>query len=395
MSDDLDVISRLVDYHDHISVPSVPASDDLRRGRRRVRHHRGLAAGGVALAVASVVAAVSVATGGSADHTQPVGPSSTHSTSGPSPDGIGLSAPLLAPKSVHDVHELGFHVEPLPGFDPEGLGGGWAIDDESQTVTLWWREVDDKVTVNVRYQGAWQPDDPSLWPHPQRVMIHGVAGYYYEWPEGMSSDIGGDFEASLAWEYAPDAWAYVSAQSDRGDPGSNRLRSALIEVAEAVRPGSQPVRVPVRTDPFPASLPSLSRLTHMGMTMASNDGVHTGWEANLTFGQLKLKVGPGTVPQACGGYDGGVERFVYRGRAGCLSGYGTPDQPSAGTTFSNLNAVVLQVGDTVRTFEIVPDDAGNAPEYPVADLKRALADLTVAPLNDESTWFDLKTALGN
>ena len=32
MNDDLDVISRLVDYHDHISAPSVPVTEDL--GRR-------------------------------------------------------------------------------------------------------------------------------------------------------------------------------------------------------------------------------------------------------------------------------------------------------------------------------------------------------------------------
>ena len=46
MNNELDVMSRLVDYHDHISAPSVPVADDLRRGRRRVRRNRGLLAGG-------------------------------------------------------------------------------------------------------------------------------------------------------------------------------------------------------------------------------------------------------------------------------------------------------------------------------------------------------------
>ena len=73
MNNELDVMSRLVDYHDHISAPSVPVADDLRRGRRRVRRNRGLLAGGVALGLASVVAAVSLFTGErAADRPQPV-----------------------------------------------------------------------------------------------------------------------------------------------------------------------------------------------------------------------------------------------------------------------------------------------------------------------------------
>ena len=73
MNHEHDLMNRLVDYHDHISAPPVPVADDLRRGRRRVRRTRGLLAGGVALGLASVVAAVSLFTGErAADRTQPV-----------------------------------------------------------------------------------------------------------------------------------------------------------------------------------------------------------------------------------------------------------------------------------------------------------------------------------
>ena len=73
MNNEQDLVNRLVDYHDHISAPPVPVADDLHRGRRRVRRNRGLLAGGVALGLASVVAAVSIFTGErAADRTQPV-----------------------------------------------------------------------------------------------------------------------------------------------------------------------------------------------------------------------------------------------------------------------------------------------------------------------------------
>ena len=40
MNNDHDVLSRLVDYHDHIAAPPVHAADDVHRGRRRVRRNQ-------------------------------------------------------------------------------------------------------------------------------------------------------------------------------------------------------------------------------------------------------------------------------------------------------------------------------------------------------------------
>lgn len=389
MNDDLDVISRLVDYHGHICAPSVPLAEDLRRGRRRVRRQRGVVAGGVVVAVASVVAVVSLVVGAdSGERTQPTGPASSHS----SPDGLGLTTPLVAPTSLTDVRERGFHVEPLSGFYPHGMGAAWAIDGEGQTQSLRWAEVADAVTVTVRYQGAPPPTDTYLdtygWSHRENVTIHGRPGYYYEEPGGMYG-IGGAFAALVAWEYAPDSWAYVSAHSDRMDPGPARLRAALVEVAEAIRPGGEPVRVPMRARAFPSSLPPVSRPTGVHLALGT-PAVDFGPHLTLT---VRASTGPMCVPSPDGG---GVESFTYRGHSGCLSGYGATDQPPPGTSFNNLDAISLKIGDTIRTFTIVRNDYidnGNAPEYPIADLKRALAGLTVAPLDDESTWFDLKAAL--
>ena len=88
MNNELDVMRRLVDYHDHIAAPQVPLADDLRRGRRRVRRNRGLLVGGVAVGLASVVAVVSLVTGDrAADRPHPAGQT-------------GLTTPLVAPRSL-------------------------------------------------------------------------------------------------------------------------------------------------------------------------------------------------------------------------------------------------------------------------------------------------------
>jgi hypothetical protein len=359
MNHDQDLLSRLVDFHDHISVPPVPVTDDLHRGRRRVRRNRGMVAGGAALGIASVVFGASLITGeGSADRQQPVGPPTTDATSESALDDRGLTTPLVAPESILDVRELGFHVEPVPGFDPEGLGAGWSIDTQGQTVALRWDEVADDVLVSVRYQGATDLDDPIPGPgglealkvhgvpgqgqyhqtaydfpgswQQQDVEIHGVPGQYFEEPDGRYGSPG-TFAAFLVWEYAPDSWAYVSTRSDRDDPGPERLKSALVEVAEAVEPGGEPVRLPVRAGAFPTSPTSIA------LTMSSD-----GWNAEVNFGSMRLTVLPGITKLTCELHDS------YFDETSCLRG---------------------------------------------VDRKQKLAGLTVAPLENTSTWFDLQEAL--
>jgi hypothetical protein len=71
MNDDLDVLTRLIDYHDHITAPEIPLAEDLRRGRRRVARRRAMAVGGVAAAAAAVVLTASLITRTGTDNEPP------------------------------------------------------------------------------------------------------------------------------------------------------------------------------------------------------------------------------------------------------------------------------------------------------------------------------------
>jgi hypothetical protein len=352
MNHEHDVLSRLVDYHDHISAPHVNPGDDLRRGRRRVRRNRGLLAGGAALAVASVVAAVSLFSGGpAAERPQPAGPS-------------GLTTPLVAPESLLDVRELGFHVEPGPDVV---LTDSWGIDLDRQStgVKLFGGDSNGmELQVEVYYEGRpWKlPRTGTREP----VTVNGVPGTYIE--EGAQ---GGRFHAAiLAWEYAPDSWAAVSAPWIESVLPSD-LRSKMLTVAEAVRPGGEAVRVPVRVGTLPASLPPLKAA--QGVSVQFWDGNWQWWLSLDDAIQIHATAETGSV---CEADDGSYHpaSFTYRGHSGCL-------------------VDGERIGLSLDDAQVFIDFVDTEPKPPMDDLKQVLADLTIAPA-DPATWFDLRTALG-
>ena len=346
MNHEHDVLSQLVDYHDHISVPHVPLADDLHRGRRRLRRNRGLLAGGVALGLASVIAAVSLSTGQrSADLPQPA-------------DRPRLSTPLVAPKSLLDIRELGFHVEPGPGFE---VTDSWGIDRDRQWTTVAFGDGDRLLDVEVHYQGR-SPELPSTGTR-AAVTINGVAGTYVE-------EIRPDYWAAhLAWKYAPNSWAVVSGRGASAPPPD--LRSKLLTVAEAVRSGGETVRVPVRVGTLPASLPSVT--TAHDVSVRYFDGTWVLW---LSFNDEIHLWATSQTAMDCQGSDGSpyTENLTYRGHSGCLV-----DGERIGLRLGTANAFFDYVDAT--------------PEPPIDDMKQVLADLTVGTA-DPATWFDLRTALG-
>jgi hypothetical protein len=348
MTHEQDVLSRLVDYHGHISAPHVPLADDLHRGRRRVRRNRGLLAGGVALGLASVIAAVTQFTGQrSADLQQPA-------------DQPGLSTPLVAPKSLLDIRAFGFHVEAAPDVVSTDR---WAIDPDRQTtsVKVFGVAGGTDLDVDVYYEGR-RPElrtgDTS-----EAVSVNGVAGTYVQ-------DIrANEWAAQLVWEYAANSWALVSGRGDVAPPSD--LRSKMLTAAEAVRPGGEAVLIPVRVGTMPASLPSVATAHDVNVQFFDGD-----WSWWLSFNDDIHLWATSQTGMDCQGSDGSpyTENFTYRGLSGCLV---------------DGERIGLRLGTANVFFDYVDAD----PKPPIADLKQALADLTVGT-TDPATWFDLRTALG-
>lgn len=350
MNNELDVMRRLVDYHDHISAPHVPLADDLNRGRRRVRRNRGLLAGGVALGLASVIAAVSLSTGQRPpDLQQPA-------------DRPRLSTPLVAPKSLLDIRELGFHVERVPDVvvtDSFEIDPDW----QSTSVTVFGDDGGTDLQVAVYYQGR-SPELPSTGTS-EAVTVNGAAGTYVE--ESRPAE----WAAHLAWEYAPDSWAVVYARGDSAPPSD--LRSKLLTAAKAVRSGGETVRIPVRIGTVPASLPSAT--TARSVSVYHSDGTWMLW---LSFNDDIHLWATSQTGMDCQGFDGSpyTENLTYRGHSGCLV---------------DGERIGLRLGTANAFFDY--GDAEPSAKPSVNDMKQALADLTVGTA-DPATWFDLRTALG-
>ena len=321
-----------------------------RRGRRRVVL--------VAAAAAAVIAGSAVTvTGPDDDRTappieQPV------ATKNPV-----LTRPLIAPESLLDVRELGFQVAPVDGVE---VSDSWGMDTDGQ-----WTSVDilgargsQPAIVTVHYQGR------SLRPlsgTSEDVTVNGLPATY---TESVRSNL---FTARLSWQYAPDSWAEVGISGDGQPPPDTRQQ--YLKVAEAVRSGGETLRVPVRFDSAPASLPAISKAHRVAFSGDDGDWTMYVWlddamVSSTTAVDLGECLGEGGERQ--------TDEFTYRGFRGCVVPNGTQQR------------IGLHLDGVDVTYDFDP-----GAELPREDIKRLLAGVTVAPPSyDPTRWFDLKTALG-
>jgi len=381
MTNDPEVLNRLLDYHDHISAPPVSVADDLHRGRRRVRRNRSMVAGGVAIALASVVAVVSLVGGDrSADDPQPV-------------RRPGLTTPLVMPESPLDVRELGFHVEPVLDAVPNQ---DWNLARDHQAITTEW--AGNPIFVRVYYPASGPPDmHLNVGPgQVQQVRVHGMPATYVEQFGKATADgqidfgagacgtppTGCDFwQSELVWEFAPGSWASVYGTAGESPPPQAEVRPAFVEIAEAVRSGDgATTRVPFRVGSGPSPLPDVTE-AGVGLKYVDYTSGATGWSVSF-WGEPTLSFSNSdvcsTVPEHP---KETVEPFTYQGHRGCLHLWD-----------GELSGVTLRVDGVERANTNL---FGDGDVKDAAHVKQWLVDLTVAPLDDPSTWFDLESALGD
>ena len=248
MTDDLDVLSRLVDYHDHIAPPKVPVADDVQRGRRRVRRNRTLATGAVAAGLAGVVLAASLVTGLDRSLPEPADPTPTPTPSAQTwvdtavdaKDGYGWAVPdplQAARKRWFGV--AADHLDPTgEHFDSRGQVTSALVEEFT------WREPGSLYSVSGRLglvldRGALDPLDGCRYllkgPRPSNGTEsctearlegpHGENGRIARWGRrcgayegpGPAPAICGDYRVVVALERRDGLIGYVEAEG-RGTP---------------------------------------------------------------------------------------------------------------------------------------------------------------------------------
>jgi hypothetical protein len=245
--------------------------------------------------------------------------------------------------------------------------------------------------------------DPAPVRGDRQVRVGAHTGYLGAHADSLTTDprVTGFEVATLAWEYAPGAWALaqeqprqpggtVGAPLPRPDPG--KFLPTALAIAAAVRPelpGVQ-LRVPVRLGWLPD-----------GVALTSVTGVRAG--AARAGGTSTLEFGSADAAAAGCGKDGCLRRLNVR------TGHRVHKFP-----IDSYLGKVLQVGDTrglltydddedgrhqpsVQIFRgdwevTVSSDAGATP-VPIAELTRIAAAVTFPTGTDPATWFPLAAAL--
>jgi hypothetical protein len=154
-------------------------------------------------------------------------------------------------------------------------------------------------------------------------------------------------------------------------PLPSDLRGKMLTVAEAVRPGGEALRVPVRVGTMPASLPSLEAAQDVSVRFWDGN-----WQWWLSLDDTIHIHATAETGSDCEGDDGSLHpaSFTYRGHSGCL-------------------VDGERIGLSLDDAQVFIDFVDAEPKPPIDDLKQVLADLTVGT-GDPATWFDLRSALG-
>jgi hypothetical protein len=202
--------------------------------------------------------------------------------------------------------------------------------------------------------------DPTAAMKGAKVDVNGHRGYFADLSEPL-----GVTGYSIAWEYAPGAWAVVGSSQELPE-----VRQPELVFARAVRFGVRPLQVPFRLGYLPPGLAVTRGYEQRGplpgaQELSFSDGMHDD----------VLRVDAGVE----GNWFAHCQRLVIDGYPGC---FGRPDSSS-----DHDRALRLKVPGGWLTIERFSSD------YSDAELRKIAESLTLAPIDQPATWFDADTAI--
>lgn len=217
------------------------------------------------------------------------------------------------------------------------------------------KDGSDEGTVHVYEPGAFGRAEAMKG---TKIHVNGHDGYF--------ADRGSISGNSIAWQYAPDAWAVVMEKDYA--PAAKAL-SAELAFAKALRFTARPLQVPFKMGYLPPGLAltsgseqsgSLPAVRQLSFSNAARDDV-----LRATF-----------VP---GGQCFGGTRVVVHGYRGCL---GRPEDATDGQRA--LRLLIPGGSLTVDRF---------SSDYSDAELRKIAESITLATIGQPATWFDADAAV--
>jgi hypothetical protein len=244
--------------------------------------------------------------------------------------------------------------------------------------------------------------DPAPLLGDRQVRVGGHTGYLGTHPEGLSPDpdVSGFQVATLAWEYAPGAWAVAQQVPDPPadptgplpEPVPPRFLPTGLAIAATVRPDLPrvPLRVPVRLGYLPDGL---ALTTVEGITDGTRRADGSGW---LEFGSADAAAA-GCAEQTCLSrldvrvfrqrHKFPIESYVGRVvKVGDTRGLVTTQQDGDGRRQPSLTVFR---GD----WEITVSSDSHGRPVPVPELVRIAAEARLAPAVDPAGYFPLTAAI--
>lgn len=353
-----------------VSIDDVVASGRRVQRRRRTR----LAAGLAMAAVAAVAVTTALVPAGHRTGKEPV---TVAASSSPAVTKAAVAAgPLLA--DPLEFTFSGYSVGPVHVQDPIVAGNAYQIAAVTVDGTTDGRhpgKVSDRRDAKPRLDATLTLYRPGAY-GVQRLAgatSTTVAGHRALKAEHHQSF--GPWLRTLAWEYAPNAWAVLDSNADRADlPTMRQLEATAAAMTGAA---ARPVTVPFRLSYVPAGYDVFAVGDHMTGSLDAVGGLSATDFSGLFFAKSGL-------PKS--GLLGPYDNMMW-GAFQIMISASTPDAPGVPGCDSG-RCVRLAEGGKVTVAV-----ASNAGSLSKAETMKVLNGIRLTDVHDTGTWVDIRTAL--